>query len=145
MLKFIYSEKVTKLCEISNVDLSYVVTVKSTVEISQNCVAFSEYMNFKWLNLKASCFQELLWICHIFIYMNQIIFQNLNFCILVIFNVAHHAKCGLLAITSLWAFKTPSIFKQISVIFSSSFRKINWFIFLRTWGKHQCFLSKRYL
>ena len=33
-------------CEISTVDLSYV-TVKSTVEISQNSVAFSEYMNFK--------------------------------------------------------------------------------------------------
>ena len=32
------------------VDLSvfYVVTVKSTVEISQNFVAFSEYMNFKY-------------------------------------------------------------------------------------------------
>ena len=26
--------------------MSYVVTVKSTVEISQNFVAFSEYMNF---------------------------------------------------------------------------------------------------
>ena len=38
-LKFIYSEKATKFCEISTVDLSYVVTVKSTV-------AFSEYMNF---------------------------------------------------------------------------------------------------
>ena len=46
MLKFIYSEKATKICEISTVDLSYVVMVKSTVEISQNCVAFSEYMNF---------------------------------------------------------------------------------------------------
>ena len=45
-LKFIYSEKATNFCEISNVDLSYVVTVKSTVEISQNFVAFSEYMNF---------------------------------------------------------------------------------------------------
>ena len=32
--------------EISTVDLSYVVTVKSTVEISQNVVAFSEYINF---------------------------------------------------------------------------------------------------
>ena len=39
-----YSEKATKLCEISTVDFSYV--VKSTVEISQNFVAFSEYMNF---------------------------------------------------------------------------------------------------
>ena len=47
MLKFIYSEKATKFYEISTVDLSYVVTVKSTVEISQNFVAFSEYMNFK--------------------------------------------------------------------------------------------------
>ena len=46
MLKFIYSEKATKFCEISTVDLSYVVPVKSTVEISQNFVAFSEYMNF---------------------------------------------------------------------------------------------------
>ena len=27
-------------------DLSYVIKVKSTVEISQNLVAFSEYMNF---------------------------------------------------------------------------------------------------
>ena len=47
MLKFIYSEKTKKFCEISTVDLSYVVPVKSTVEISQNIVAFSEYMNFK--------------------------------------------------------------------------------------------------
>ena len=45
-LKFIYSEKATKFCEISTLDLSYVVTVKSTVEIWQNFVAFSEYMNF---------------------------------------------------------------------------------------------------
>ena len=42
-IKFIYSEKATKFC---NLDLSYVVTVKSTVEISENFVAFSEYMNF---------------------------------------------------------------------------------------------------
>ena len=46
LIKFIYSEKATKFCEISTVDLFYVVTVKSTVEISQNFVAFSEYMNF---------------------------------------------------------------------------------------------------
>ena len=38
-VKFMNSEKVTKLCEISTKDLSYVVPVKSTV-------AFSEYMNF---------------------------------------------------------------------------------------------------
>ena len=46
VLKFIYSEKATKFCKISTVDLSYVVPVKFTVEISQNFVAFSEYMNF---------------------------------------------------------------------------------------------------
>ena len=30
-----------------HLDLSYVIKVKSTVEISQNFVAFSEYVNFK--------------------------------------------------------------------------------------------------
>ena len=35
-----------KFCEITTLDLSYVVPVKSTVEIWQNFVAFSEYMNF---------------------------------------------------------------------------------------------------
>ena len=55
VLKFIYSEKATKFCKISTLILSYVVPVKSKVEISQNFVAFSEYMNFKridcWWNL----------------------------------------------------------------------------------------------
>ena len=46
MLKFIYSEKAAKFCEISTLLFSYVVPVKSNVEISQNFVAFSEYMNF---------------------------------------------------------------------------------------------------
>ena len=46
-VKFIYSEKATIFYEISTEDLSHVVTVKSTAEISQNFVAFSEYMNFK--------------------------------------------------------------------------------------------------
>ena len=46
VLNIIYSEKATKFCEISTVDLSYVVPVKSTVVISQNFLAFSEYMNF---------------------------------------------------------------------------------------------------
>ena len=46
LLKFIYSEKATKFCEISTLIWSYVVPVKSKVEISQNFVAFSEHMNF---------------------------------------------------------------------------------------------------
>ena len=45
MIKFIYSEKATKFCEISTNYLSYVLSVKNKVEISQNFVAFSEYMN----------------------------------------------------------------------------------------------------
>ena len=44
----------TKFCEISTVELSYVVPVKSTVEISQNFVAFSEYMNFTNLTILIS-------------------------------------------------------------------------------------------
>ena len=46
VVKFIYSEKATKFCEIFTLLLSYVVPVKSKVKISQNFVAFSEYMNF---------------------------------------------------------------------------------------------------
>ena len=47
-LKLIYSEKATKFCKISTTDLSYVVPVKSKVEILQNFMVFSEYMNFIW-------------------------------------------------------------------------------------------------
>ena len=67
MLKFIYSEKATKYCEISTVDLSYVVPVKSKVEILQNFVAFSEYyMNFNW-KIELDFFQNFgfLKICHL--------------------------------------------------------------------------------
>ena len=46
ILKFIYSEKATNFCEIFTLLLSYVVPVKSKVKISENFVAFSEYMNF---------------------------------------------------------------------------------------------------
>ena len=49
LLKFIYSEKATKFCEI--LSLSYVVPVKCKVKISQNFVAFSEYMNFIIFNI----------------------------------------------------------------------------------------------
>ena len=46
LVKFIYSEKATKFCEIFHLLLSYVVPVKSKGKILQNFVAFSEYMNF---------------------------------------------------------------------------------------------------
>ena len=46
LLKIVYSEKATKFYEIFSLLLSYVVPVKSKVKISQNFVAFSEYMNF---------------------------------------------------------------------------------------------------
>ena len=50
LVKFIYSEKATKFCKIPTLLLSYVVPVKSKIEI----VAFSEYMNFinNWGNWK---------------------------------------------------------------------------------------------
>ena len=46
LLKFIYSEKATKFCEIFTLLLTKVHTVKSKVKISQNFVAFSKFMNF---------------------------------------------------------------------------------------------------
>ena len=46
LVKFIYSEKATKFCKIFSLLLTTVHTVKSKGKISQNFVAFSEYMNF---------------------------------------------------------------------------------------------------
>ena len=46
IVKFFYSVKATNFCKISTVNLSYVVTVTSTMEISQNVLAFLEHMNF---------------------------------------------------------------------------------------------------
>ena len=45
-VKFIYSEKARKFCEIFPLLLTTVHTVKIKGKISQNFVAFSEYMNF---------------------------------------------------------------------------------------------------
>ena len=44
-----YSEKATKFCEIFTLVLTTVYTVKSKIKISQNFVAYSEYMNFKYM------------------------------------------------------------------------------------------------
>ena len=50
VIKFIYSEKATKFCEIFALLLTvYTTVVKSKVKISQNFVAFSEYMNFNFI------------------------------------------------------------------------------------------------
>ena len=55
-LKFIYSEKATKCCAFSTLLLTVCIVVKCKVEISQNLVTFSEYMNFKSnISLIASC------------------------------------------------------------------------------------------
>ena len=50
-VKFIYSEKSTKFCEIFTLLLSYAVPVKSKVNILQNFVAFSEYFNFNKVHI----------------------------------------------------------------------------------------------
>ena len=45
----VYSfSQVKKFCETSTPDLTVIALVKSKVEISQNFVAFSEYMNFTY-------------------------------------------------------------------------------------------------
>ena len=59
-LKFIYSEKATKFCKISTLLLSYVVPIKSKVEISQNFVTFSEYMNFKGTSIRMSQWRHMM-------------------------------------------------------------------------------------
>ena len=45
-LKFINSERATKFCKMSTIDLTVSIYVKCTVEILQKFVAFSEYMYF---------------------------------------------------------------------------------------------------
>ena len=47
IIKFIYSEKATKFCEIFLLLLNVCTVVKSKGKISQNFVAFPEYINFK--------------------------------------------------------------------------------------------------
>ena len=61
--KFIYSEKATKFCEISTLLLSTVHTDKSKVEISQNFVAFSEYMKFMYWYIRFFHGQNLSVLC----------------------------------------------------------------------------------
>ena len=59
LIKFIYCEKATKFCKISTVDLTSITLDISMVEISQNFVAFSQYMNFTvnayYINLNNVC------------------------------------------------------------------------------------------
>ena len=45
-IKFIYSEKATKFCKTFPLHLTVNTVVKSKGKISQNFVAFSEYVNF---------------------------------------------------------------------------------------------------
>ena len=54
-----YSEKATKFWKISTIDLIVTTQDKSKVEISQNFVAFSEYMNFDSFYLKNFLLQML--------------------------------------------------------------------------------------
>ena len=46
VVKFIYSEKATKFCDIFTLLLTCTTKDKSKVKILQNFAAFSEYMNF---------------------------------------------------------------------------------------------------
>jgi hypothetical protein len=60
-VKFIYSEKAWKCCEIFTLHLPKVHTVKSKVKISQTFVAFSEYMNFRRFKKFKKCSYLLHW------------------------------------------------------------------------------------
>ena len=52
VIKFIYSEKATKFCEISTLLLSYVVPVKRKVKILQNFEAFINFIDIRKLQEK---------------------------------------------------------------------------------------------
>ena len=56
MVKLIYSEKITKFCEISTLLLTGTTEDKSKMEILRNFVAFSEYMNFNKSATTKCCF-----------------------------------------------------------------------------------------
>ena len=56
--------------QISAVDLSYVVTVKSTVVISQNFVAFSKNLNFKSRNAPS---ERIVWPVVILLYSTAVV------------------------------------------------------------------------
>ena len=51
VIKFMYSDKATKFCEIFTFLLFYILPVKSKVKILQNFVGFSKYMKFTKDNL----------------------------------------------------------------------------------------------
>ena len=75
-LKFIYSEKATKICEISTLLLSHVVSVKNKVEISQNIVAFSEYMNFNTDWFVRILFSDFNQTFHIYFNLGKLVDEN---------------------------------------------------------------------
>ena len=58
IVKFIYSEKATKFCEIFLLLLIVCTVVKSKGKVSQNFVAFSEYMNFNFESFAGFCKKE---------------------------------------------------------------------------------------
>ena len=65
-LKFVLSKKATKFSKISTLLLSTVHTDKSKVDISQNFLAFSEYMNFKKMETNSlSIYRDIQVVVHI--------------------------------------------------------------------------------
>ena len=54
-VKFMYSEKATQFCKIFPLLLTVCTVIKSKGNISQNFVAFSEYMNFKTVLSQLDC------------------------------------------------------------------------------------------
>jgi hypothetical protein len=58
-VKLRFCENSTIFSEITTIDLSYVVPVKSKVEISQKVLAFSEYMNSTRRNVCKQIFKRI--------------------------------------------------------------------------------------
>ena len=76
-VKFTYSQKATKFCKIFSLLLTGTTQGKSKVEILQNFVAFSEYMNFnmtnatlKWFCPNCGCTMLHLLVCSTYVVRN---------------------------------------------------------------------------
>ena len=103
LLMFIYSEKATKFCEIFPLLLTVHTVVKSKGKISQNFVAFSEYMNFK---LPGCTFLESRKLCYIY---SSNIFVKKPTLRKRIFRVINHLKHGLLMPNEAFFHRNPKL------------------------------------
>ena len=114
LLKFIYSEKATKFCEIFTLLLTVCTVVKSKVKIFQNLVAFSEYMNFT--NSKAvGSFQF-----EVCMHLNSIVVNSKSAVVTLIFELQKRRRRKLLNCMNFLVSHTLSLYTPINTFFQKA-------------------------